>query len=118
MTYGQPLLDNFTDGAVADARVRGLMDRVTVEASEVPYTSIPYPASVAITLRDGRQLQHRVEFARGQPELPLSPEELDAKFLYCSRYILPPDHIEESVIRLRDLENIENTTGIFSVLGG
>ena len=118
LTYGQPLLDNFTDGAVADARVRGLMDRVTVEASEVPYGAMPYPASVSITLRDGRQLQHRVEFARGQPELPLSPEELDAKFLYCSRYILPPDHIEESVIRLRDLENIENTTGIFSVLGG
>ena len=118
LIYGQPLIDNFTDAAVADPKVRGLMDLVTVEATEEPYRSIPYPASVAITLKDGRTLQHRVEFARGQPELPLSPEEIDAKFLYCSRYILPPDHIEESVIRLRDLENIGNTTGIFSVLGG
>ena len=118
LTYGQPLLDNFTDAAVADPRVRGLMDRVAVEATEAPYPSIPFPASVAVELNDGRKIQHRAEFARGQPELPLSPEELDAKFLYCSRYILPPDHIEESVVRLRDLENIENTTGIFSVLGG
>ena len=118
LTYGQPLIDNFTDAAVADARVRELMDLVTVEATEEPFQSIPYPASMVISLLDGRTLRHRVEFARGQPELPLSREELDAKFLYCSRYILPPDHIEESVVRLRDLENIDNTTGIFSVLGG
>ena len=118
LAYGQPLIDNFTDAAVQDSRVRQLMDLVTVAATETASRSIPNPCSVAITLNDGRQIRHRVEFARGQPELPLSPEELDAKFLYCSRYILPPDHIEEAVTRLRDLENIENTTGLFSVLGG
>jgi 2-methylcitrate dehydratase PrpD len=118
LVYGHPLIDNFTDAAVADPRVRGLMARVSVEATETPMTSIPFPASVAITLNDGRQLSHRAEFARGLADLPLTTEELDAKFLYCSRYILPPDHIEEAVTRLRDLENIENTTGLFSVLGG
>ena len=118
LTYGQPLIDNFTDGAVADARVRELMDRITVDAAEESSHAIPWPCSLSVTLKNGRQLGHRVEFARGQPELPLSPEELDAKFLYCSRYILPPDHIEEAITRLRDLENIENTTGLFSVLGG
>ena len=123
LCYGHPLIDNFTDAAVNDGQIRSLMDRVSVEATEqplgaMPYSVSPYPASIEVVLRDGRRLQHRVEFARGHPELPLSPEELDAKFLYCSRYILPPDHIEESIIRLRDLENIENTTGIFSVLGG
>lgn len=118
LTHGHPLIDNFTDAAVQDTRVRTFMDRITVEATEAPSTSIPYPAAVAIALNDGRQLQHRAEFARGQPQLPLTSEELDAKFLYCSRYILPPDHIEEAVTRLRDLENIENSTGLFSVLGG
>ena len=118
LTYGHPLIDSFTDAAAQDGRVRGLMDRVAVEATERPSGAMPYPCSLALTLRDGRQLRHRVEVARGQPELPLSPEELDAKFLYCSRYILPPDHIEEAITRLRDLENIENTTGLFSVLGG
>ena len=118
LTYGHPLIDSFTDAAAQDGRVRGLMDRVAVEATERASGAMPYPCSLALTLRDGRQLRHRVEVARGQPELPLSPEELDAKFLYCSRYILPPDHIEEAITHLRDLENIENTTGLFSVLGG
>ena len=118
LTYGHPLIDNFTDAAVADPQVRGLMERVTVEASETPMASIPFPSSVAVTLKDGRRVSHRSEFARGLADLPLTTEEMDAKFLYCSRYILPPDHIEEAVTRLRDLENIENTTGLFSVLGG
>ena len=118
LNYGHPLIDNFTEAAAQDPQVRTLMDRITLEATEEPSTFIPYPAYVAITLYDGRQLQHRAEFARGHPQLPLTSEELDAKFLYCSRYILPPDHIEEAVTRLRDLENIDNSTGLFSVLGG
>lgn len=118
LTWGHPLLDVFTDAAVADGAVRRLMDLVTVTAGETPSPSIPYPCALSLTLIDGRQLQHRVEFPRGSPELPLTPEELDAKFLYCSRYILPPDHIEEAITNLRDLENIANTTGLFSVLGG
>ena len=118
LTTGHPLIDSFSDPAVNDPRVRSLMDRVTVQASEGAIGSIPYPSSVSITLKDGRQIHHRVEFARGLAEIPLTTEELDAKFLYCSRYILPPDHIEEAITRLRDLENIDNTTGLFSVLGG
>lgn len=118
LAYGHPLIDNFTDAAVADPQLRGLMERISVEATEEPINSIPFPSSVSITLSDGRRMRHRSEFARGLAELPLTTEEMDAKFLYCSRYILPPDHIEEAVTRLRDLENIENTTGLFSVLGG
>ena len=118
LTSGPPLIDTFTEAVVAEGSVRRLMDLITVAADEKPSPAIPYPCSLEIALQDGRLLRHRVEFARGQPELPLAPEELDAKFLYCSRYILPPDHIEEAITGLRDLENIGNTTGLFSVLGG
>ena len=118
LTSGPPLIDTFTEAAVAEGNVRRLMDLITVAAEEKPSPTIPYPCSMDIALQDGRRLRHRVEFARGQPELPLAPEELDAKFLYCSRYILPPDHIEEAITGLRDMENIGNTTGLFSVLGG
>lgn len=117
-TWGHPLLDTFTDQSVTDSAVRRLMDAITVTAAEPPSPSIPYPCALSLTLTDGRQLQHRVEFPRGSPQLPLTPEELDAKFLYCSRYILPPDHIDEAITNLRDLENLPNTTGLFSVLGG
>ena len=94
------------------------MDRVTVEATETPSVLTPNPSSIELTLTDGRRLRHRAEFARGQPELPLDTQEMDAKFLYCTRYILPPDHIEEAIDSFRNLENIKNVTGMVSVLGG
>ena len=103
LTWGHPLLDTFTDQSVQDSAVRRLMDAITVTAAEPPSPSIPYPCALSLTLQDGRQLQHRVEFPRGSPQLPLTPEELDAKFLYCSRYILPPDHIDEAITNLPGL---------------
>jgi 2-methylcitrate dehydratase PrpD len=118
LRHGPPLIDFFSDTAIQDSGVREMMDRVTVEATEVSSQLIPHPSSITIILKEGRQLQHRVEFARGQPELPLDPEELDAKFLYCTRYILPPDHIEEAISSFRNLENVDNITGMASVLGG
>ena len=118
LLHGPPLIDFFSDAAIRDAGVREMMDRVTVEATETSSQLIPHPSSITIVLKEGRQLQHRVEFARGQPEFPLDPEELNAKFLYCTRYILPPDHIEEAINNFRNLENVDNVTGMASVLGG
>ena len=58
-----------------------------------------------------------MEFARGGPQFPLDPEELDAKFLYCARHVMTPHHIQGTIEQFRDLENIENATGLASILG-
>ena len=118
LMHGHPLIDFFSEPAVQDTGVRSMMDRVTVVADQEPTGVSLHPSQVTITLDDTTQLRHRVDFARGQPELPLDSEDLDAKFLYCTRYILPPDHIQEAIESFRDLENIENITGMTSVLGG
>lgn len=118
LLHGQPLIDFFSDAAVRDQGVREMMDRVGIETTEAAGRLATYPSTVTLTLAGGRNLQQRVEFARGQPEFSLSPEELEAKFLYCSRYILPPDHIQEAIDGFRNLENIQNVTGMASVLGG
>ena len=126
LLYGQPLIEQFTDPTVAAPEIREMMDRVTVESTVESNGESTGPsglltsraATVTIALSEGRQLQHQVEFARGQPELPLAPEEVDAKFLYCCRYILPPDHIDGAIAQLRDLENVKDVTGLASILGG
>ena len=118
LLHGQPLLDFFSDAAVANTEVRHAMDKVTVQATEIASVVSSNPCTVSLVLNDGKTLENKVDFARGQPELPLDKEEIDAKFLYCTRYILPPDHIEEAIDSFRGLENIENVTGMFSVLGG
>ncbi len=118
LLHGHPLIDFFCDSALEDREVRAFMDRISVEATQPTSGLAPYPTTVSIQLENGQLIQQTTDFSRGQPQLPLEQQELDAKFLYCSRYILPPDHIEEAIDSFRGLENIENITGMASVLGG
>ena len=118
LLHGHPLIDFFSDSALEDREVRALMDRISVEATQPASGLAPYPTTVSIELENDQLIRQTTDFARGQPQLPLEQQELDAKFLYCSRYILPPDHIEEAIDSFRGLENIENITGMASVLGG
>ena len=118
LCHGAPLINFFSDPAVHDEGVRAMMERTSVEAT-LPASPLALdPAEVAITLTDGRTLRHRIDHPRGSPAMRLDVEELDAKFLYCTRYILPADHIDEAVSSFRDIAEIENVTGMASVLGG
>ena len=118
LLHGHPLIDFFSGSALENSEVRLFMDRISVEATKEKSPLSPYPSTISIELDNGQKIYQTTDFARGQPQLPLEQEELDAKFLYCSRYILPPDHIEEAIDSFRGLENIANITGMASVLGG
>lgn len=118
LCHGQPLINFFSDAAVGDEGVRSVMERISVEATLLPSPLAPNPAEVSVTLTDGQILRHRVDHPRGTPAAPLDAEELEAKFLYCTRYILPADHIDEAIASFRGIAEIENVTGMASVLGG
>ena len=118
LCHGAPLINFFSEPAVRDEGVRAMMERTSVEATLPASPLALNPAEVAITLTDGRTLRHRIDHPRGSPSMPLDIEELDAKFLYCTRYILPADHIDEAVSSFRGILDIENVTGMASVLGG
>lgn len=118
LCHGAPLINFFSEPAVRDEGVRAMMERVSIEATLAASPLALNPAEVAITLNDGRTLNHRIDHPRGSPAMPLDAEELDAKFLYCTRYILPADHIDEAVSSFRGILDIDNVTGMASVLGG
>ena len=118
LCHGQPLINFFSDAAVRDDGVRAMMERVSVEATLSPSPISRRPVEAIVTLNNGQTLRHRVDHARGTPAMALDAEELEAKFLYCTRYILPEDHIEEAIGSFRGIAEIENVTGMVSVLGG
>ena len=118
LLHGPPLINFFSDAAIRDEGVRAMMGRVSVEATLPESPLAPNPAEVSVTLKNGEILRHRVDHPRGTPAMPLDPEELEAKFLYCTRYILPADHIDEAIASFRGIADIENVTGMVSVLGG
>jgi 2-methylcitrate dehydratase PrpD len=69
------------EAAVADPAIRRVMERVHCHRDERLDAQYPakWPASVEIELRDGTVVSEYVEFPKGDPENPLSRDELVAK---------------------------------------
>jgi len=65
-------------------------------------------ARVSIALRDGRALTQTANGARGYPDRPASPEELDAKFLACARRTLPESRALDALRMLRSIESVHD----------
>jgi 2-methylcitrate dehydratase PrpD len=83
MTHGSVRLNAFLPERLNDADVRALMKKIEVVAD--PELSKGYPtqraAHVEIETTDGRKLTHFQPTRKGDPEMPLTDEELQDKFL-------------------------------------
>ncbi|HEX3860408.1 MAG TPA: MmgE/PrpD family protein [Stellaceae bacterium] len=105
------------DSALKDPVIAALRHRVQVREDPAMSAKTPTlrPASVTVTLTDGRQLQHAVDSHRGDFHLPFTEVELRDKFEHLAGTVLTAagvdavgraiDHCEEwsSVTELTDL---------------
>jgi 2-methylcitrate dehydratase PrpD len=83
LKYGSVRLDAFDAHKLADAELRDLLRRVTLR--EDPALTANFPgqrsARVAITTKDGVRHEHFSPTRKGDPDDPLTDQQLDAKFL-------------------------------------
>jgi 2-methylcitrate dehydratase PrpD len=103
LVRGEVGLAAFTDEAARDPAVLGLASRVGYELDP----TIDYPrqfvGDVTVRLADGRTLEARQDRPRGGPDLPLSSDEIQAKFRGNARLRLlaeTPDRIAAAVAGL------------------
>jgi 2-methylcitrate dehydratase PrpD len=83
LLLGGVRLAAFAPERLADPAIRALMTRVTVSLD--PELADAYPgkraARVTVRLKDGRELRHFQPTRKGDPDMPLTDEELSEKFL-------------------------------------
>jgi 2-methylcitrate dehydratase PrpD len=88
--YGSVRLNAFTTERMQDAALRDMMKKVVCIAD--PVFSKGYPgqraSQVDIETTDGRKLSHFQPYRKGDPELPLSDDELNAKFMELAEPVL------------------------------
>lgn len=79
---GRVGLAEFADAALADGAVRALLARTEVAVDPARDAAYPahWSAAVRVTLTDGRTFEASQDRPKGDPENPLTPEELEAKF--------------------------------------
>lgn len=90
VTYltGKTGMDAFTDTCLNDEDIRALTQKVVVEEDEEMTALFPQKtvATVTVITHDGRRLEGRSELPKGEPENPLSQEEIVEKFTSLALY--------------------------------
>jgi 2-methylcitrate dehydratase PrpD len=120
-------LETFTERKFQDPDIAAARKKVHLSFPDVPIW--PGLADVGpdtefvgnpITIRtiDGKTYSARVDIPRGDPALPLTDDELLAKFRDCARNQLRPQELERSVELALGLERVADIKALTTVLSG
>lgn len=90
LLYGSVRLAAFSEERLGDPRVRALMTRIELSVDEDLDRAFPgqRAARVSIETMDGRRSEHLQPTRKGDPDAPLSDEDLSDKFLELAGPIL------------------------------
>jgi 2-methylcitrate dehydratase PrpD len=104
-------LNHFIDEKVQDSRVQTLMERVIhnvdPEILKKGY-SLRAAAKIIIELKNGQIFERTVDRAKGDPENPLTFEELAQKFRICAQGIIDDDQTEKVIHLVSKMEDVSN----------
>jgi 2-methylcitrate dehydratase PrpD len=115
--YGKATLDEYTMERINSTRVKELMDKISCVKDPELEKEFPkkWPASVTLLTKDGKTYSTRIDFPKGDPENPLTWDELIDKF----RNLIAPVFFEarqnEIIERVRSLDKEEDLKA-FSML--
>lgn len=92
-------LDEFTLEQIRSPRVRQLLNKVTLVKDARLEKTFPreWPARVRISLKSGEAHEKFVRYPKGDPENPLSWEEMAAKFRSLAGGVLPADRCKRVI---------------------
>ena len=84
---GKAGLDKFTDKFINDKNIQAITDKVTVTDVEDLTVLCPQKRVAEVTVKTKTGVfSKRVDFPKGEPESPLSQQELEAKFRGLAMY--------------------------------
>jgi 2-methylcitrate dehydratase PrpD len=110
---------DFSDELIADPALRDLMLRTTARVDPELDARAPQelPARVRLHLKDGRQVEHLVLSAKGDPEAPLTEQELTDKFASLAAGTPYADHALELVKVVPGLASRQDVRGLLTLPG-
>lgn len=110
LRYGHVDPEDFDETRLADPEIHLLMNRVKILGDPALNRSYPekWPARVEIFMNDERHLKGSSDFPKGDPENPMTQEELLEKFRRLTRGHLSSSATETLIERCMDLEKISD----------
>ncbi|MCS7206514.1 MAG: MmgE/PrpD family protein [Dehalococcoidia bacterium] len=116
LVLGHVVRDTFTDAVVRDPRIQEMMRRVewkvVAETGDILHQGTP----VTVYLKDGRVLRHPGDFIKGDPQHPLSRQEILDKFSDNARLVLSRSALLKTIDLVLGLEGVEDVTRVMRPL--
>jgi 2-methylcitrate dehydratase PrpD len=102
----------YSDSAVLDPTVIALREKVV---AIVDPAIKPEQVDMTITLKDGRTLHKFIQHAIGSLEVPMTDQQLEAKFLDLAKGILPEKQTRELIATCWGVEQLDSAARIANV---
>lgn len=114
------LAEEFTEKYFKDPEILSFMERIEGYLSPEVEACWPesYPAIATIETYDGHTYTDKVDFPKGDPENPVTDEELENKFRYLTEGRISAENIERVVGILKTLEAQADTKELMACLSG
>jgi 2-methylcitrate dehydratase len=122
---GQVTLDTFTAGKLATREILDARKKVRLSFPDVPIwpgladvgPGVEFVGNpVTIRTTDGRSYSARVDIPRGDPESPLTDDELLIKYRDCARLQLRSEDIERSIELVSKLEQLPHLGSLMTLV--
>lgn len=117
---GSVLLSEFTPESIRDPDILELAQRVRGEVA--PECEEVYPEQILqivdVTLKGGRRLVRRVDYPKGDPENPMTREELQEKFSRLASPVLGASRAAKVVEIVERIEMYEDLSELYALLSG
>ena len=117
---GKIMLDTFTDEAVRNKEVLTLLEKVdmSVDPKLQSGSDGSRPATVTIQLKNGRTETLHETFPKGSPQVPMTQDELLAKFRACARGVIADAACERALTYVGQLETMRSIRPLTELLAG
>jgi 2-methylcitrate dehydratase len=117
---GKVTLDTFTETAIRDPAILSLLHRVEMRAepSLVSGSDGSRPATVTVHLRNGATHSLHARFPKGGSEVPMTSDELQAKFRDCARNVLSDAARDRAIELIENIEALDDVRPLMALLRG
>ena len=114
---GNVLPSDFEENTLKDPFVWSLLDKIKVVANSEIDNLFPKVKRAIVTIKTSKgEFKKQEDFAKGQPERPLSEEELISKFKANSEKKISLSGIEDIIKATQELENVDDIGNYMELL--
>ena len=114
---GKVLLEDFAEEKVSDPEAQALLSKVEfLHPGEYHEDPMSLAQEVVLKLSNGAEYACRVDTPKGDPQNPMTEDELSMKFKDCARMSLPQIEIEKVLEMLGKLESLDNISELMKTI--